>query len=160
MSIQSAFAGTWQRTCTSRGLGSFAALPQPAESFLHVERADGGALRWSFGSALGALRLGYTTNPGPAPPPPPPGTPPDSTFQPLVVAFGAGTGWGAWRPDGVLTLTLTTATGALATITYRLLDADTIAVSLVDVPSTRGGEGASLQEGFLFRLGEGAMRAT
>ncbi len=156
-----ALCGTWQRSTRCAGFGSFAPQPTPAESFVVIERGDGGALRWSFGGSLGAVRLGYTTAPAPsATPAATPGVPADGAdprapqpLAPLSVAFPGGTAWGAWRADGVLTLTLCAPGGALATQTYRVLDADTLAVSLTDVPAARGGEGATLQEGFLFRLG-------
>lgn len=151
-----ALVGQWQRTVTSRAFGSFAPQPAP-ESFVVVERS-GDELRWSFGASLGAVRLGYTTALPPAAASSAAGAAAPA-FAPLAVAISGGSGWGAWRADGVLTLTLLAPGGALATQTYRVLDADTLAVSLADVPAARGGDGAVLQEGFLFRLGAAPLLA-
>ena len=144
MSALDAFVGTWQRVCTGASFGGFAASAD-AKSFVVVEAADGGApgaVRWSFGAALGALRVGYSTSlarPAAA----------TAVFTPLTITFAGGSGWGAVRADGVCTLTLLSAGGTLATVTYRVLDADTLAVSITEVPDK--GE-ATVQQGYLFRV--------
>ena len=143
------FLGTWQRVCSTSQFGSFALGPD-TRSFVVVEPTDAGALTWRFGSTLDALRVGYTTQLALAPP-----GGAASGFSPLSVAFGAGSGHGELRADGAAcTLTLMNA-GVLVTVVYRVLDADTLAVSMTEVPSR--GEAAVLSQGFLFRcLGEGA----
>jgi len=137
-----AFLGSWQRVCTGASFGGFAATAD-TKSFVVIEAAEGRAVRWSFGSSLSALRVGYTTALG--------ARAAGAPFTPLVVTpVGAGAGFGAVRADGVCTLTLLSATGTLASATYRLLDADTLAVAITDVPEK--GDAAVLQQGFLFRV--------
>jgi hypothetical protein len=71
-------------------------------------------------------------------------------FIPLTVSFGAGAGHGELRADGLAcTLTLMNS-GVLVTVVYRVLDADTLAVSMTEVPSKA--EAALLSQGFLFRV--------
>ena len=135
------FIGTWQRVCSTAQFGSFALGPD-TRSFVVVEPTDGGALSWRFGSTLDALRVGFTTQLAAQPAT-------ASGFSPLSVSFGAGAGHGELRADGAAcTLTLMNA-GVLVTVVYRVLDVDTLAVSMTEVPSK--GEGAVLSQGFLFR---------
>ncbi len=89
---------------------------------------------------------------------PAPGAPPHgaSGFTPLSVAFGAGAGHGELRADGlVCTLTLMMG-GNLATLVYRVIDADTLAVSMAEVPCDSGraedADRTKLSQGFLFRV--------
>ena len=71
-------------------------------------------------------------------------------FAPLTVSFGAGAGRGELRADGLAcTLTLISS-GKLVTVVYRVLDPDTLAVSMTEVPSDD--EKAVLSEGFMFRV--------
>ena len=146
------FVGTWQRVCSTSAFGSFALGPD-SRSYVVVEPCESGALTWRFGSTLDALRVGYTTQLLLAPPAATQAPASASGFSPLAVAFGAGAGHGELRADGAAcTLTLMNA-GVLVTVVYRVLDADTLAVSMTEVPSR--GEAATLSQGFLFRcLGE------
>ena len=68
----------------------------------------------------------------------------------LQVTCGVGTGSAALRSDGVFTLTLQQASGVLATVVYRVLDPDTLAVSITEVPERC--EAATVSTGFLFKV--------
>ena len=140
------FLGQWQRVCTGTSFGAFAPTPD-TKSFVVIEPSEGRAVRWSFGSSLSALRVGYTTSLGSR-------ASVGASLTPLIVAHGSGSGWGAVRADGlhnsVCTLTLLSATGMIASVTYRALDADTLAVAVTEVPEK--GDAAVLQQGFLFRV--------
>ena len=138
-----AFVGSWQRVCAGSSFGGFTSSPTAdSRTFVTVEAAGGGGARWSFGSSLGALRPGYTTALAPR-------AAAGAAFTPLTVAFAGGSGWGALRADGVLSLTLLSAAGALVAVTYRVLDADTLAVASTEVPEMGDAE---VKQGFLFRV--------
>ena len=82
-----------------------------------------------------------------------------SGFTPLTVSFGSGAGHGGLRADGLAcTLTLMNS-GVLVTVVYRVLDADTLAVSMTEVPSkAEDAEKATLSQGFLFRVFDGGAK--
>jgi len=152
------FCGTWHRVCTSSNLGSFAPVPD-SRSYVVVEAAPDAphTHTWRFGETLDALRVGYTTTfaaPAAAAPPAAAaaaaaaGAP--LAFTPLAVACGVGSGSAALRSDGVFTLTLLQASGVLATVVYRVLDPDTLAVSITEVPERS--EAATVTTGFLFKV--------
>jgi hypothetical protein len=157
------FCGTWHRVCTSSNLGSFAPVPD-SRSYVVVEAAADAphTHTWRFGATLDALRVGYTTSfAAPPPPLPPPPAPAGAAaaaaaasaalaFTPLTVACGVGSGSAALRSDGVFTLTLLQASGVLATVVYRVLDPDTLAVSITEVPERS--EAATVTTGFLFKV--------
>jgi hypothetical protein len=139
--------GTWHRVCNVQNLGSFAHLSD-SKSYVVVEPVEGSPFSWSwrFGNSLDCLRVGYTTTLGAAP------FSVSSSLQlkSLHVTCGVGSGSGALRSDGVITLTLLQASGLLATVVYRMLDPDTVAVSVVEVPEK--GETATCSTGFMFRV--------
>jgi hypothetical protein len=136
-----AYVGSWQRVCTGSSLsGSTSTVLADSRSFVSVE-STGGLTTWSFGTSLTLLRTGYSTSLA--------ARDSGTAFTPLIVTFSSGSGWGALRADGVLSLTLLSATGALATVTYRVLDADTLAVSITEVPEKGDAE---VKQGYLFRV--------
>lgn len=147
--MSDAFIGTWQRVCTTSQFGTFA-VGSDLRSYVVVEPTEGGALAWKFGGTLEALRVGYVTQVAPA------GGGAASGFTPLTVSFGAGAGHGGLRADGLAcTLTLMNS-GVLVTVVYRVLDADTLALSMTEVPSkAEDAEKATLSQGFLFRVFDG-----
>lgn len=132
-----AYVGYWQRVCTG-----IAGATADTRTFVSIESAAGGATKWSFGASQSMLRTGYSTSLAAR-------ESSGSSFTPLTVSYASGSGWGALRSDGVLTLTLLSSAGALATVTYRVLDADTLSVSMTEVPEN--GETESKQ-GYLFRV--------
>lgn len=124
--------------------------------------APGYRLRWSFGRSPGDVRAGYHVEPlfdalppssaaghhavGPA------GSVSGSPrVLPLRVTYGGAECVGTYQPDlGLMMVHLTAQTGS-ATVLYRLLDDDTLAVSITEVPGARRAE-PSVQHGFMFRL--------
>ena len=142
------FCGTWHRVCTSSNLGSFAPVPD-SRSYVVVEAADSApnTHTWRFGATLDALRVGYTTR---FDAPAASGAGSGITFTPLQVTCGVGTGYASLRSDGVFTLTLLQSSGVLATVVYRVLDPDTLAVSITEVPERC--EAATVTTGFLFKV--------
>jgi hypothetical protein len=145
------FVGTWHRVCTSHHLGSFTVAPD-SRSYVVVEPSPDAphTHTWRFGATLEALRVGYTTSlaAGAAAAAAPPAG--GLAITPLAVACGAGSGSAALRSDGVFTLTLLQASGVLATVVYRVLDPDTLAVSMTEVPERS--EAATVSTGFLFKV--------
>lgn len=104
---------------------------------------------WRFGANLESLRVGYTTTTSTAVPPTSVSSA-GTQFIPLQVSCGLGSGSGTLRTDGVISLTLLQSSGLLATVVYRTLDADTIAVSIVEVHEK--GDASTVLNGFLFRV--------
>ena len=150
------FIGTWQRVCTVSNLGSFAPVPD-SRYYVVVEAAEGQpqTYTWRFGERLDALRVGYTTTLAPgaaaAGAGAGGGSSPGVAFTPMLVTCGVGSGSAALRTDGsVFTLTLLQPSGLLATVVYRVLDPDTLAVSITEVPERC--ETATVSTGFLFKV--------
>ena len=142
------FVGTWHRVSSVQNLGSFAHQAD-SKSYVVVEQVEGSPATWSwkFGANPDSLRVGYTTS---LSTPPSVAGPSGIYFTPLVVACGLGSGSGALRSDGVFTLTLLQSSGLLANVVYRILDPDTMATSIVEVPEK--GEAATCCTGFMFRV--------
>lgn len=134
-----AFVGSWQRVCTGSSLSGHRTAD--SRSFVSVE-SSAGVTTWSFGASLSLLRTGYSTSLA--------SREAGAAFTPLSVTFSSGSGWGALRADGVLSLTLLSSAGALATVTYARIDADTLAVSITEVPEK--GDAAEVKQGYLFRV--------
>jgi hypothetical protein len=138
------WAGTWKRSVVSRTLGLEASRLKDVNTFVSVD-ATGGALRWSFGATSASVRLGFTTalvGAGGS----------SSEWMPLSVSGSSLTAAssGLISPDGsTLALTIATA-GALASVTYKMVDPDTVAVSITEV-SARDSSPPVVQEGWMLR---------
>ena len=115
-------------------------------------------LRWSFGASAEALRHGFSLSvagaPAAAAPPAPAGW--------RRLALTACTGEGVVREDGGA-ISLQLFGTSFAAIVYRMLDEDTLAVSVTELPSPADGERpaalaardkavANVQHGYMFRV--------
>ena len=146
-----AYLGTWHRVCSAQNLGSFARIAD-SKSYVVVSQEEGTnppVFSWRFGANLESLRVGYTTTTSTTVPPTSVSSA-GTQFIPLQVSCGLGSGSGTLRTDGVISLTLLQSSGLLATVVYRTLDADTIAVSIVEVHEK--GDASTILNGFLFRV--------
>lgn len=114
--------------------------------------------RWSFGRSLDSVRTGYSVEPLFDVAPVASGGSNASRVVPLRISFAGTDCLGTYQPDlGLLMVHLVGPGTTTATIVYRALDDDTLAVSITEVPAPAGASGAplrqpTLQFGYMFRV--------
>lgn len=178
------FCGTWTRTLSTRNFGTFALgadsncvvtveqLPldglgpptfAPAFAQPAAPPAHGYKLRWSFGRTPDDVRAGYAVEPlfdavaSASASPVPSGAGSLSAVPrviPLRVTYAGTECVGTYQGDLGLMMVHLTSPAATATVIYRLLDDDTLAVSITEVPAPavhKRGE-PTIQYGYMFRL--------
>lgn len=173
------FCGTWKRTLSTRNFGTFA-LGQDSNCIVAIEQipldssqlgpptfapafaqpaalpSQGYKLRWSFGRTPHDVRSGYSLEPlfdavASAHSPVPNGAVP--RVIPLRVTYAGTECVGTYQGDLGLMMVHLTSPAATATVIYRLLDDDTLAVSITEVPaSTVKRAEPTVQYGYCFRL--------
>jgi len=145
-----AWAGTWKRSLVCRAAGVDTARLRDVNTVVVIEGGPDGRLAFSFGPAPGAVRLGLTLTLGGGAGAGGAGTAP---WVPVAVSGGglAPASGGVLSADGTaLALTLLTGASA-ASVQYKMLDPDTVAVVVLELAAADGSPPV-LQEGWMLRV--------
>lgn len=160
-SLETIFSGVWKRVLSTRNLTTLAQGPssnavvvvEPVPYDKDRASSKGKRIRWSFGPTLDAVRTGFVLEileggSGAA----------DPSLLPLRVTFSGRDCYGMFD-SGSNTLTMHLTGSTNATLVYSVVDEDTLAVSITEVPpgstgsskDTSGGIVPLVETGFMFR---------